>query len=80
MTITVANIRFAYTYYGLELIAELTAAFRDRKEAESWVDDTEARKLEAYRQKAGSYYRGTFNLTADDFELDRFSLQDLYLN
>lgn len=80
MMITVVTIRFAYTYYGFELIAELTSAFRNRKEAESWVDDIEARKLEAYRQEAGTYYRDTFNLTADDFELDRFSLQDLYLN
>lgn len=80
MMITVATVRFTFTYRGFELNAELTSAFRDRKEAESWVDDTEARKLEAYRQKAGTYYHGTFNLTADDFELDFFSLQDLYLN
>jgi hypothetical protein len=80
MMITVATVRFAYIYYDLELIAELTSAFRNRKEAESWVDDIEARKLETYQQEAGTYYRGTFNLTADDFELDSFSLQDLYLN
>lgn len=80
MMITVATVCFAYTYHGFELNAELTSAFRNREEAESWVDDTEARKLEAYRQEAGTYYHDTFNLTADDFELDFFSLQDLYLN
>lgn len=79
MMITVATVRFAYTYRGFERTINLTSAFRNRNAAQTWAEDYDERKLEAFKQAEESYDY-SYDFTIDNFELDFISLQDLYLN
>lgn len=79
MMITVATVRFTFTYRGFELTTDLTSAFRNRNAAQIWAEDYDERKLEAFKQAAESYDY-SYDFTIDNFELDFISLQDLYLN
>ena len=79
MMITVATVRFTFTYRGFELTIDLTSAFRSRNAAQTWAEDYDERKLEAFKQAAESYDY-SYDFTIDNFELDFISLRDLYLN
>lgn len=79
MMITVATVRFTFTYRGFELTTDLTSAFRNHSAAQTWAEDYDERKLEAFKQAEESYDY-SYDFTIDNFELDFISLQDLYLN
>lgn len=79
MMITVATVRFTFTYRGFELTTDLTSAFRNRNVAQTWAEDYDERKLEAFKQAEESYDY-SYDFTIDNFELDFISLQDLWLN
>lgn len=79
MMITVATVRFTFTYRGFKLTTDLTSAFRSRNAAQTWAEDYDERKLEAFKQAEESYDY-SYDFAIDNFELDFYSLQDLYLN